>query len=845
MGVTFHPRTSSTRIQRLTAEAGLLALLATGVSLPASVAAQTPAAGRQTAVAFDIPAQDLNKALLTLTDRAGLQIFYDLGKVAGKQSSAVRGDFAPAEALSRLLAGTGLTFRFIGSSRVQIEPAPQATGDAVQLGPVRVEGSGNAVGTGLAASSASDMLASEATRSYTARGAVTSSKLPLTLRETPQSVTVITRQQIEDRNFMTIDDAVEAATGMSATTANLGSNTFNARGFSVGSTQIDGVPGAGGTTGGYTPNAAMFDRIEIVRGAAGLVTGTGNPGGVVNLVRKRPLEEARYGLVLHAGSWNQYRAEADISVPVTDWLRVRGVAAYEDRKYFVKLQHAKKPLFYGVAEIDVTSTTLLTFGGSYEDNRTDAFFNSGLPLYSDGTDPGLPRSSRGLAPGWNFFDVKATNVFGSIEQQLGGTWKAKFTGNRQHWEQTYVSPNINAAIDPVTGIGPRLTSSISKIFNPRDRLGFDGQISGEVNLMGRAHEVMLGASYASETTKDPWTAIGTTTPVVQSIFDADFWATPEPVYGAATLTGRYSKTEETGIYGVARLNIADPLKVIVGGRLSTYKTTSRANLTSSFERTKESNVFTPYGGVIFDISRNWSVYASYADIFRVQNTLYTANGDTLEPAVGANYEVGVKGEFYDGKLNTSFALFRVVESNRSQEDPDNPSPCAGSPTGDACYIADGKVRGQGFEAEVSGEVLAGLQVMAGYTFVNTKYLRDRTATGEASANEGLAFNTTTPKHLLRAWATYKLPGKLDRLTVGGEVNAQSRIYRVSGIYTIEQKAYALLSARIAFDLDEHVKLSVNANNLLDKTYYQRIGTLSSDNRYGEPRSVMFNARITY
>ncbi|MPS70091.1 MAG: TonB-dependent siderophore receptor [Novosphingobium sp.] len=826
------------------ATASVLALLAGGFALPVAAGAQAPVAARQGQVAFDIPAQDLNRALLTLTDKAGLQIFYDLEKVSGKQSTAVRGNFAPAEALSRLLSGTGLTFRFLNGNRVQIEPAPKSGDGAVQLGPVRVEGAGDAA-TGLAASSASDMLSSEGSRSYTARGAVTSSKLPLTLRETPQSVTVITRQQIEDRNFMTIDDAVEAATGMSATTANLGSNTFNARGFSVGATQIDGIPGAGGTTGGYTPNSAMFDRIEIVRGAAGLVTGTGNPGGVVNLVRKRPLEEQRYGLVLHAGSWNQFRAEADISVPVTDWLRVRGVAAYEDRKFFVDLQHAKRPLFYGIAEVDATSTTLVTLGASYEENRTDSFFNSGLPLYSDGTDPHLPRSSRGLAPGWNFFDVEASNIFGSVEQQLGGAWKARVSANKQHWMQVYVSPNINAAIDPVTGIGPRLTSSISKIYNPRDRLGFDGQVSGDVRLFGRSHEVMLGASYASETVKKPKTAVGTVVPVVQSIFDADPWATPEPDFPEPTPTGRYSKTEETGIYGVARLNIADPLKIILGGRLSTYKTDTRANLTSAHALTKESNVFTPYGGIILDVSRNWSVYASYADIFRVQNTLYTADGTTLEPAVGANYEFGVKGEFYGGKLNTSFALFRIVESNRSQQDPDNPAPCAGSPTGDACYVADGKVRGQGFETEISGEVVPGLQVIAGYTYTDTKYLRDRTATGAPSANEGLAFNTTTPKHLLRVWSTYTLPGKLDRLTVGGGINAQSRIYRLSGIYTIEQKAYALVSARVAFDVNEHVKLAVNANNVFDKRYYQRIGTLASDNRYGEPRSVLFNARFTY
>nr|WP_281422991.1 TonB-dependent receptor [Sphingomonas colocasiae] len=795
---------------------------------------------------FNIEAQNLDRALAIFGSQSGLQVTVDGAQVRGVRTQGVSGAMSPEQALSTLLSGTGFTFRHAGANTVLIERAPTVADGATQLGPVRVEGAG--ASAGLAPSANSDMLASEATRSYTARGAITASKLPLTLRETPQSVSVITRQQIEDRNFMTIDDAVESATGITGTAANLGSITFNARGFSMGSTQIDGMMGAGTSTGGYTPNVAMFDRVEIVRGAAGLVSGQGNPGGVVNLVRKRPLETERYGLVAHAGTWNQFRVEADISVPLTDWLRVRGIAAYEDREFFIDLQHAKRPLLYGILEADVTPTTLVTIGASYEENNTDAFFNSGLPWFSDGRDSRLPRSSRGIAPGWNHFNVNAVNAFGGIEQQLGGSWKAKLQVNYQHWLQDWLAPNaaVVAAIDPVTLIGPRLGATITDIMSSTETVSAEGQVSGEVNLLGRAHEVMVGASHSRQLAYGRKEARATVVAVPQPIFGADPWAIAEPTFGPFVPIGNYTRTVQQGIWGVARLNVADPLKLIVGARLSNHETVSRANATATPVSRKQKNVFTPYGGIVFDVDRNWSLYASYADIFRVQNSLYQADGTPLPPVVGANYELGAKGEFYDGKLNLSFALFRILETNRSQIDPENPLPCAGSPTGGACYIAEGKVRGQGLETEISGELIPGLQITAGYTYTKTRYLRDRLANGTPSANQGRQFSMITPKHLVRIWANYALPGTLEGVTLGAGINAQSRTtsaYNVTDI--VEQAGYVLVNARLGYRVNEHLMLGLNANNLFDKRYYQRLGAWSSGNRYGEPRSVLLTARLTY
>lgn len=834
---------------------GLQVLLSTSATALA-IAAPTPALAQGAGMAsqrnFDIPALPLNDALRLFMQQSGIQISYASGDGVNVRTSAIRGRFAPAAALSQLLAGTGLTYRFTAPTSAILEPAPSADAGAVQLGPVRVEGAGGS-GT-LSGIVNSDMLASEGTRSYTPRGAVTSSKLPLTLRETPQSVSVVTRQQIEDRNFITVDEAIESSTGITAQAANLGSLTFYSRGFSMGSAQIDGVMGAGGGTGGYTPNVAMFDRVEIMRGAAGLVAGQGNPGGVVNLVRKRPLEEARYGAVFHAGTWNQFRGEADISLPVTDWLRVRAIAAYEDRESYIDLVHVKRPLLYGIVEADVTSTTLLTFGASYEENNTDGFVGGGLPWFSDGRDSKLPRSSRGIAPGWNYFEVNATNVFGSVEQQLGGTWKAKAQINFQHWLQDYVAPNsaVVAPIDPVTGIGSRLgnlttnIATITNIVSDTETVSGEAQASGDVILFGRNHEIVMGASYSRQVSYGRREAKVSIYAEPQVYAAADPWAYPEPDFGPLIPTGYYSRVIQEGVWSVARLNIADPLKVILGARFSNYQSGTKANTTAAFVNRKQKGVFTPYGGVTIDLTSNWSAYASYAQIFRVQNSLYQADGSILPPVKGANYELGTKGEFYDGKLNLSFALFRVVETNRSQIDPENPQPCVGSPTGGACYIAEGKVRGQGFETEVSGEVLPGLQITAGYTYTKNKYLRDRTATGAPSTNQGRDFSTITPRHLVRLWANYDLAGALDGLSIGGGVNAQSRTSsNYNGYDIVTQKSYALFNARVGYKLNDNVSLAINANNIFDKTYYQRLGAWNSGNRYGDPRSVLLVARLTY
>ncbi|MNS49954.1 Fe(3+)-pyochelin receptor precursor [compost metagenome] len=221
---------------------------------------------------------------------------------------------------------------------------------------------------------------------------------------------------------------------------------------------------------------------------------------------------------------------------------------------------------------------------------------------------------------------------------------------------------------------------------------------------------------------------------------------------------------------------------------------------------------------------------SYADIFQPQNAM-TAAGDMLPPVKGRNYEAGLKGELLDGKVNASLALFRLDQNNRAQEDLVNV--CTRSTY---CSVSTGKVRSEGLDAEISGEVARGWQVFAGYTFNHFKYLND-------TANAGIDFASTySPKHMVRVWTEYRLPGALNAWTLGGGVNFQTASSRTTGAIKLEQASYAVWSARVAYQINRNWSAALNVNNLFDKTYYQTVGAPAWGNVYGEPRSAMVTLR---
>ncbi len=655
-------------------------------------------------------------------------------------------------------------------------------------------------------------------------GVTTLGKLPLTLRETPQSVSVIDHERIEQQNLFSLDEVMQQATGVTVQPFQLLTTAYYVRGFKINAFELDGVPAMLGETAGSPQDMAVYERVEILRGANGLLHGSGNPAATVNLVRKRPQKQFTASSTLSAGSWDRYRGEVDVGGPLTQSGNVRGrvVAAYEDRDYFYDVGKQDTQLLYGVTEFDLSPDTLLTLGAQYQ--TIDQVTNmAGVPMAKDGSSLHLPRSTY-LDVDWDRFKWTTRRVFGALEQQLDHDWKAKVAAEYQDADSSLRYAGAYGAIDPLTGDGGHLMGA-AYTFNSTQK-SVDASVDGPYALFGRSHELLLGSNYSQGETEQHSAQFTTPLNVPVNVYRWDPSSVPKPGISAYTSPGSTTTTSK-GVYALTRYKLLDPLTLVIGGRANWWDQDAP---TSHFKPGRE---ITPYGGLIWDFAQNWSWYASYAEVYQPQ-TGQTWSGDLLKPVEGKTYETGVKGELADGRLNVSLAVFRIDLENNPQVDPEHPG--AGPNT---YYISGGKVRSQGFELESTGYITPEWNVSAGYTYTTTEYLKD---TNNASGERYAEF---TPRHMARVWTEYQLPWQEHRWSVGAGVQAQSDYSTQSGAVTLEQGGYALLNARVAYRIDEHWTAAVNGNNLADRKYYQSLSNVNWNNRYGEPRSLNMTLRGTF
>ncbi len=659
-----------------------------------------------------------------------------------------------------------------------------------------------------------------------ARAAGTSSlaKMPLKPREIPQSASVVSRERIEQQNLYSLDEVMQQATGVTVQPFQLLTTAYYVRGFKVDSFELDGVPALLGNTASPPQDMAVYERVEILRGSNGLLHGTGNPAATVNMVRKRPQHEFAASTTLSAGSWNRYRTEVDVGGPLTESGNVRGraVAAYENRDFFYDVSDQSTFLLYGVTELDLTPDTLLTVGAQYQ--HINAVTNmAGVPMARDGSSLGLSRDTY-LDVDWDRFEWDVYRAFGSLEQQLASGWKAKFSAEYQSTDSRLRYAGSYGAIDPQTGDGGSLMGAAYK-FKSIQR-SFDAHVTGPVQLFGLKHELLGGVSYAqSETRQETAQFLNwANTPV--NVYRWDPHSVPSPQIGAYRSPGDTTTTQK-GLYGLARIKLAEPLTAVLGGRESWW---TQDTPTAHF---KPGSKFTPYGGLIWDFADKWSWYASYAEVYQPQDRR-TWSGDPLSPVEGKTYETGIKSELADGRLNLSLAAFRIDLENNPQEDPDHP----GTPN-NAYYISGGKVRSQGFELEGTGHLTPHWSLSAGYTYTDTEYLKD------SKVSSGTRYSTFTPQHMLRLWSNYDLPWQGRRWSIGGGVQAQSDYSVDYRNVTLRQGGYALANLRVGYRIDPHWTAALNINNLFDRTYYQSLSNPNWNNRYGEPRSFNLTLRGTF
>ncbi|MDF0731631.1 TonB-dependent siderophore receptor [Pseudomonas entomophila] len=764
---------------------------------------------------FDLPAASLAQTLNAIARQGGLVMSLDPALVAGKQAPAIHGQMSALQALQLALANSGLQVIVTGSQTFTVAPAVDANG-ALELGATRI----NSVGLGET---------TEGSGSYTT-GAVTIGKTPQSLRQTPQSVTVVTRKLMDDKNLVSLDQVMAQTPGITRANRGYGNHHFSSRGFDLtdDSYMVDGVAGqAYAYTGWMIPDMAVFDRVEVLRGAAGLLVGAGNPGGAVNLVRKRPTVEPRFSVTTRAGSWDNYRLDLDASGRLNPegTLRGRMVASYEDRGYFTDVTQSKRPLLYGIVEGDLGSATTVALGLRRQTSRIDGYSVLGLPTNPDGSNPHLKRSTF-LGQDWATLQTRTDEVFADLSHRFNENWSGKLA--LSHSESAYNRSAIEWGAEDTLAYGsptgPMIYDTSFHKFDVTSN-AIDGHLDGDFEAFGLSHQVSLGANWSRRKMNDKDTTVRLDSPIPLNVFNPDHDIVPEPSrpgwdYADDTHDTRY------GTYLNARLHMTEALSLVLGARLSWYKTEAWDGPRVSTNEQKHE--FTPFVGAIYDLDDTWSLYASYADIFMPQASYRSADGGMLDPSIGSNYEAGIKGELFDKRLNLSFAAFYIEQQDVAARDYANDGNCPQDVAG-RCYVnSDGISRSKGFEAEASGELYPGLQVAAGYTFNTTR------------SQDGGPISAQTPKHLLRLNTHYTLPGEWGRFSVGAGVSAQSAYY--DAYNGVSNSGRAVFDARAAYKLDQHWTVGVDIENLLDRQYFDSTGYWTRGTTYGTPRSYMLTLR---
>ncbi|MEG2004771.1 MAG: TonB-dependent siderophore receptor [Bilophila sp.] len=774
-----------------------------------AIAAMAVPAQAQQAVAFDISAQPLASALRLFSQQAKQQVLFNQAIVAGRSAPAVKGSLTPRQALDRLLAGTGIAVIQSQPDAFTLKGAPADTTQtsSATLAAVTVTAQAESNGT------------TEGSGSYTTDRMRTATKLDLSIRETPQSVTVITSQMMEDRKIDDFDTLMNTVAGVRASKGVQDArSSYYFRGFFVDSYQMDGIPMYPNTYVINNYNTDQFDRVEIVKGATGLTTGAGEPGAAINMVRKHADSKTFTGSVeAGVGNWDTYKLKADISTPLNQDGSVRGrlVASHKETDTFKQRVHNKNDLLYAVVDADITARTKLSAGTSWqlEDLNGDS---SNLPaFYKDGTRTSFSRS-KNYTPSWASWATERTSFFVDAKHRFA---------NDVSLNAIYTHNDIKTKDRKVGYLG--VWSGFNKdgsgltyqdVHMPQDikEDNFDVYATVPLRLANRDHEIIAGFQYNRQ--KWDQTKLGEHSYTIENFFTQNG---SEIAYGGdgTPIPWRNEYTKQTAFYLNGKYSLRDDLKLILGGRLTNWKYDAIWSAGAN-QKYDAKNEFTPFAGVVYDINANHSLYASYTNIFKPQN-YKGANEKLLDPLVGNNYEVGVKGEYFEKKLNSSLSLFRIKQDNSPVQTDTKLS------DGSFAYRAAKGVVSKGVELEVSGKIANNWDVQLGFAHF------------DAEEANGTKYNTRAPRNNVVLFTKYNL----GKFSIGGGVNWKSKGYVGSGSRVVSQDAYSVVDLMASYMFNDRLSMQLNIHNLFDKKYYS--GYTAYEYTYAAPISGMLSLKYKF
>ncbi|MBP5977566.1 TonB-dependent siderophore receptor [Brasilonema sp. CT11] len=560
---------------------------------------------------------------------------------------------------------------------------------------------------------------------YNSSDASTATKTDTPLRDIPQSIQAIPATVIQDQGAVRLTEAVRNVSGVSVQgTAGDRSDNYTIRGF-----------GANTYKNGFLDDARAFrdtaniERVEVLKGPASVLFGRLEPSGIINLVTKKPLAEPYYNLSFTAGSYSFYRPTLDFSGPLTQdgKLGYRLNIAYENSGSFRDFVNKERFFIAPVLSLKIGDNTNLTLEGEYV--HAENPLDRGLPVI-DNKIADIP-ISRYLSDPRNQVIVDESKTYLTLNHDFNQNLSL-----RTAFRVTTASETNNRfVIQPIFATSNNGTISL---FNSGpanqyyETYFLQNDLTAKFNTGSVKHTLLFGVEVGRLYERDqgqrgPDQPINIFNPVYNFSYDGPY----EPFGNSTTSTNTF------GVYLQDQIAVFDNLKLLVGGRFDTYHSETQDFLNASTSKT-DSDAFSPRVGVVYQPTKEISLFANYSRSFNPVSGV-AKNGDAFEPERGTGYEVGIKGEFLNGRLSSTLAFYTVNKTNVATADPSDP-------TG-TFSIQVGEQRARGIEFDIAGEILPGWKVIGSYAYTNAEITKDNSyPVGNTLAN--------TPQHTGSLWTTY-------------------------------------------------------------------------------------------
>ncbi len=798
---------------KLTAIAAIL----TGV-MPLSVMAESTATQR-----FNIPAQPLDNALTELADNADVKLLYPVDTVKNQQSHPVSGSYSPQQALQKMLAGTDITARTSSNGAIMLAKADVAENNAGKSSSKAVSSSdATTLKTMTVTDKAKFDMADPYNKTYTVTDSSIATKTDTPLMETPQSVQVVPRTVMDDQKTTRITDALENVSGVRAQPSLGIGNNFIIRGFQNGSIYRNGLRSNGIFPQEY--DTANLQSIEVLKGTAQLY-GRTEPGGLISLTTKKPLDAPYYSLEQRFGSYDLYRTEWDATGPINKdkSLLYRFTGSYQNNNSFRDFSFNDRMFFAPSITWRPTESTDATL--ELQVMNQDYMSDFGIPVI--GTRPAPIPISRSLGdPNTPKSNLNQVQLGTLVNHRFNDNWAihSRFLANFAHGDSTFVNPapafSAADAFDQTTGLMQR---NIFSQAEDSDDYATNLDLTGKFNLGFTKHNVLLGFDFyrSFETygiqglwiTPNPALAINIFNP-------APSYGIPQSVFDT-TLAKRQRATDRSmfynqweGIYFQDQITLWDKLHIMGGGRYD-WTETGRGNGLSFPEANsvlKESgrrfdSGFSPRVGILYEPIKEFSIYGNWTTSFGANNGV-SATGETFKPQIGEQFEAGIKTSLFDDRLLGTLAYYHLTKDNLLTPDLSTDDPNDSKTTG--------RQRSQGVELDVTGQITNGLSLIGSYAYTDARVTHDN------GGLQGVRLSNV-PENSGSLWVKYdfSVHEPLNGFSAGlGAVAAGQRQGHIDN--TFQLPGYVRMDAFAAYQW--HVKKSkitaqINIRNLLDKQYY--------------------------